>query len=93
MLISLAERSMTHLLDNIVWRALSGSQAKFSAGNSEARRYALGFSPIVGFANQTEANFAALAAFASLANIFTVMAGPVLLPKAGTSTLRRRCSK
>src|SRR5918993_473469 len=63
MLISLAERWMTHLLDNIVWRALSGSQAKFSAGNSEARRYALGFSPIVGFANQTEPNFAALAAF------------------------------
>ena len=54
---------MTHLLDNIVWHALSGPQAKFSAGNDEARRYAHGFSPIVGFANQTEPNFAALAAF------------------------------
>ena len=54
---------MTHLLDNIVWNALSGPQAKFAAGNDEARRYAQGFSPIVGFANQTEPNFAALAAF------------------------------
>jgi hypothetical protein len=52
-----------HVLDNIVWNALSGPQAKFSAGDGEARRYALGFSPIVGFANQTEPNFAALAAF------------------------------
>ena len=52
-----------HVLDNIVWHALSGPQAKFSAGDGEARRYALGFSPIVGFANQTEPNFAALAAF------------------------------
>lgn len=54
---------ITHLLDNIVWHALSGPQAKFSAGNDEARRYGHGFSPIVGFADQTEPNFAALAAF------------------------------
>lgn len=54
---------ITHLLDNIVWHTLSGPQAKFSAGNDEARRYGHGFSPIVGFADQTEPNFAALAAF------------------------------
>ncbi|MGH6609767.1 MAG: GNAT family N-acetyltransferase [Burkholderiaceae bacterium] len=54
---------MKHLLDSIVWHALSGPQASFSAGNGEARRYAHGFSPIVGFAKQTEPNFAALAAF------------------------------
>jgi ribosomal protein S18 acetylase RimI-like enzyme len=51
---------MTHILDNIVWHALSGPQAKFSAGNDEARRYAQGFSPIVGFADQAHPNFGAL---------------------------------
>jgi ribosomal protein S18 acetylase RimI-like enzyme len=51
---------MTQLLDNIVWHALSGPQARFSAGNGEARRYAQGFSPIVGFADQSRPNFAAL---------------------------------
>jgi ribosomal protein S18 acetylase RimI-like enzyme len=54
---------MTHLLDNIVWHALSGPQAKFSVGGDQARRYAQGFSPIVGFADQARPNFAALEAF------------------------------
>jgi ribosomal protein S18 acetylase RimI-like enzyme len=52
---------MTHLLDQITWRALSGPHARFSAGTDEARRYARGFSPIVGFANAKIPNFAALA--------------------------------
>ncbi len=52
---------MEHLLDNIVWHALSGPQARFSAGGDEARRYAPGFSPIVGFADPVRPNFAALA--------------------------------
>ena len=49
------------LLDNIMWNALSGPQAKFSAGGATARRYALGFSPIVGFADPLRPDFAALA--------------------------------
>lgn len=50
-----------HLLDNIVWHALSGPHAKFATGGDDARRYALGFSPIVGFADPACPNFAALA--------------------------------
>jgi GNAT superfamily N-acetyltransferase len=53
---------MNHLLDNIVWNALSGPQRKFSAGNARARRYAAGFSPIVGFPDQAQPDFAALEA-------------------------------
>lgn len=53
---------MKHLLDNIVWHALTGPQARFSAGGDEARRYARGFSPILGFADQARPNFAALTA-------------------------------
>ncbi len=51
---------MKQLLDNIVWHALTGPHAWFSAGGDQARRYARGFSPIIGFADQARPNFAAL---------------------------------
>ena len=51
---------MNKLLDNIVWHALSGPQRRFSAGADDAKRYATGFSPIVGFADQATPNFDAL---------------------------------
>lgn len=54
---------MKHLLDNITWHTLTGPHAKFSAGTATARRYATGFSPIVGFADPENPDFAALAAF------------------------------
>jgi len=49
-----------HLLDNIFWHSLAGPQARFSAGTDRARRYAAGFSPIVGFANGQHPDFAEL---------------------------------
>lgn len=54
---------MKHLLDNIVWNALSGPQAAHAEGAGAARRYAHGFSPIVGFADQQRPDFDALAPF------------------------------
>lgn len=54
---------MTHLLDNIFWHALSGPQAHFAVGTDTARRYAPGFSPIVGFADNVQPDFDALAPF------------------------------
>jgi ribosomal protein S18 acetylase RimI-like enzyme len=51
---------MRELLDNIVWHALSGPQRRFSSGGDAARRYASGFSPIVGFADQARPDFDAL---------------------------------
>ena len=51
---------MRHLLDNIVWNALSGPQKRYSAGTDRARRYATGFSPIVGFVDQASPDFDAL---------------------------------
>ncbi len=38
-------------LENIVWRSLAGPQQAFATGDDEVRRYASGFSPIAGFAN------------------------------------------
>jgi ribosomal protein S18 acetylase RimI-like enzyme len=52
---------MKQLLDRITWHALSGPHARFSTGTDDARRYAPGFSPIVGFADTERPNFAALA--------------------------------
>jgi ribosomal protein S18 acetylase RimI-like enzyme len=53
--------TMKHLLDNIVWHTLSGPHMKYSVGTHDIRRYAAGFSPIVGFANPEGPNFDALA--------------------------------
>ena len=51
---------MRHLLDNIAWHTLCGPHTRYAAGTSDARRYAPGFSPIVGFADTKNPNFDAL---------------------------------
>jgi ribosomal protein S18 acetylase RimI-like enzyme len=48
------------ILDNIVWHTLVGPHAKYATGVSGARRYAPGFSPIVGFENLQHPDFDAL---------------------------------
>ncbi len=54
---------MNQILDNIVWHTLSGPHKKFSVGSDRARRYAVGFSPIIGFANPQSPDFNALVNF------------------------------
>lgn len=49
------------VLDNVFWHALSGSQAEYSVGTGDVRRYARGFSPIVAFRDPWSAAFEALA--------------------------------
>jgi len=51
------------LLDNITWHSLSGDQARFSTGTATSRRYARGFSPILGFAEPAHPDFKALTPF------------------------------
>jgi ribosomal protein S18 acetylase RimI-like enzyme len=51
------------LLDNIIWNSLTGPHSKFAAGTGDARRYAKGFSPIVGFRDAQQPDLAALAPF------------------------------
>jgi GNAT superfamily N-acetyltransferase len=48
------------LLDNIVWNALTGEHAKFSAGTTRVRRYARGFSPLIGAQEVNAPDLAAL---------------------------------
>lgn len=51
---------MHPLLLNIAWHTLAGPHQRFSAGTSHARRYANGFSPIVGFADPQQPDLDAL---------------------------------
>ena len=54
---------MNQLLDNITWFTLTGPHAVYAYGTKDARRYAAGFSPIVGFADPARPDFAALAPY------------------------------
>ena len=51
------------LLGNVVWHSLAGPQARHAEGTDTARRYARGFSPIVGFADPQRPDFAAIAPY------------------------------
>lgn len=51
---------MKKLLDNIVWNSLSGPHSHFTTGTADIRRYAPGFSPIIGFANPQQPDLNAL---------------------------------
>jgi len=51
------------LLDNIVWNCLAGPHAKFSSGTDRIRRYALGFSPLIGARERDYPDFAGLARY------------------------------
>jgi ribosomal protein S18 acetylase RimI-like enzyme len=51
------------LLDNIIWNSLTGPHVKFAAGTGDARRYARGFSPMVGFRDPERPDLAALLPF------------------------------
>jgi GNAT superfamily N-acetyltransferase len=58
------------LLNNITWHTLSGAHASYSHGTAEARRYAPGFSPILGFADQERPSFESLVPFCATAEHF-----------------------
>ncbi len=61
---------MIHPLDNIFWHSLSGAQACFAAGEGDARRYAKGFSPILGFSNALQPDFDAINAYCEPGELF-----------------------
>ncbi|MGH8028599.1 MAG: GNAT family N-acetyltransferase [Arenimonas sp.] len=60
------------VLDNIFWHALSGPHARFSLGTATARRFAPGFSPILGFADALRPDFAAIAPFCAAGEHFYI---------------------
>lgn len=48
------------LLTQVVWHSLTGAHRAFSSGTDTIRRYAKGFSPIVGFATPEQPDFAGI---------------------------------
>ena len=52
-----------HELDNIFWHTLAGPHAHWATGTEAARRYARGFTPILGFADQANPDFSVLTPF------------------------------
>lgn len=55
--------TMTELLENIAWHALAGPHAKHAVGTDTARRYVVGFPPIIAFADSERPDFDALKPF------------------------------
>ena len=51
------------ILDNIAWHTLCEHHVRYSAGTAGARRYASGFSPIIGFPDPRKPDFRALSPF------------------------------
>jgi GNAT superfamily N-acetyltransferase len=58
------------LLDNILWNCLSGPHAKFATGEGAIRRYAPGFSPIVGCEDPHHPDFETLAKYCESGDSF-----------------------
>ncbi len=63
---------MDHLLDNLIWHSLAGAHAIYAVGTDTARRYAPGFSPILGFAAAEDPDFDAVAPFCAPGEHFYV---------------------
>ena len=53
---------MLSLLDNTIWNCLSGPHPHFATGAGGVRRYAPGFSPILGCLEPERPDFATLTA-------------------------------
>jgi ribosomal protein S18 acetylase RimI-like enzyme len=66
-------------LDNIMWNCMSGPHAHFAVGSGDVRRYAPGFSPIVGCRDPERPDFETLAGFCTPGESFYVdiWSGPV----------------
>jgi ribosomal protein S18 acetylase RimI-like enzyme len=59
----LGQDAHVNILDNIMWNCMSGPHAHFAVGSGDVRRYAPGFSPIVGCKDPERPEFATLARY------------------------------
>ena len=57
-------------LGNILWRALSGSHAHLTTGTDRIRRYAKGYTPLIGFADPAQPEFEALSPYCDIGERF-----------------------
>lgn len=71
---------MAHPLDNPAWLTLTGHHAAIAVGTDTARRFAPGYSPILGFADNTRPDFAALLPFCDSGEHFYVAGWDGIVP-------------
>jgi ribosomal protein S18 acetylase RimI-like enzyme len=64
--------AVTDLLQNIMWNCMAGPHAQFAVGEGDVRRYAPGFSPIVGCREPRRPDFATLARFSQPGESFYI---------------------
>lgn len=70
------------LLANIAWHTLTGAHARFATGDGAVRRYARGFSPIVGVADPDRPDFDAMRRLCDPGEHIYCGGMPVALPAA-----------
>jgi ribosomal protein S18 acetylase RimI-like enzyme len=63
---------MADLLQNIMWNCMAGPHARFTVGEGDLRRYAPGFSPIVGCREPERPDFTTLARYSEPGESFYV---------------------
>jgi len=56
-------QTTNELLDNITWFTLTGPHARYASGAKGVRRYAAGYSPIIGFADPMRPDFDTLTTY------------------------------
>lgn len=57
-------------LANIIWRSLSGSQSHLATGTDRIRRYAQGYSPMIGYEDPERPDFEAIAPYCEPGEMF-----------------------
>lgn len=66
------QNRVVKILDNIMWNCMSGPHAHFAVGAGDVRRYAPGFSPIIGCRDPERPDFATLEGFCQPGESFYV---------------------
>ena len=78
-----------HPLDNVLWHALTGEQARFALGTGKARRFQTGIGPLAGIADRSEQSLADLAALIrALGPVALLQPGAPLPPIAAGQGIR-----
>jgi len=81
------------ILDDIFWKALTGPQAHFASGTGAARRYAPGFSTILGFADRDPPDFAAIQPWCGPGARFYVRSGGGAAPAGWTIVVDKKMKR
>ncbi|KWZ35349.1 GNAT family N-acetyltransferase [Burkholderia anthina] len=81
--------SDAHVLDRVVWNALTGKQHRFALGNDRAWRFPAPVAPFAALADTSPASFDALRALVAAHGPAALVTPDEIAPPAGWSVIRR----